>query len=305
MNIAVIGAGAMGMLFGGYLTRENDVTLLDVDPRRVASIASGGVTVREKDGRELLFHPKAALSGAELPPAELVIVFVKSMYTAKALAANRGLLGPETYLLTLQNGGGHEEILGRFAGMDRVIIGTTQHNASAIEGGTYHGGSGPTTLGLPGGGVEGLSEIAYTFSRCGLECQVSRNVLSDVWRKLFTNTAASALTAALQVPLGFIASDAHANTLMRTLCHEAVETANALGAGPFQEGEVVETVEAVCRGARDGVTSIRADIDAGRPTEVDAISGYVVRAARRAGVPVPVHEALVELIHALEGKAGN
>ena len=301
MKIAVLGAGAMGMLFGGYLSRRNDVFLVEVNEDRVRQINESGVLIREKDGSDGRFFPKAVSKTDGLGQMDLVIVFVKAMFTQDALSSNRGLIGKDTYLMTLQNGAGHEARLLPFTDEKHIIIGSTQHNSSIIENGhVNHGGAGLTSIGLPGGGSEVLQAIAENLTACGFECVTSNEVKKQIWTKLFTNTAASSLTAVLQVPLGFIYSDPAAHELMVKLCKEAVAVANAEGFARFEEADVIAGVETVCKNAPNGYTSIYADIRDGRRSEVDTISGSVVEAARRLGVSVPCHEMIVSLIHALE-----
>ncbi len=302
MRITVLGAGAMGSLFGGYLSKENDVTLVDLSPSVVASINKDGVRIKEKDGSITVERPRAVNDSESLPEQDLVIVFVKSMYTLSALETNKHLIGKNTYLMTLQNGAGHESKLLKFADRLHVIIGSTQHNSSVIEPGfVNHGGSGMSSIGLLDGNSDALKPIAASFTSCGLECHTENNVQKQIWKKMFTNTAASSLTALFQVPLGFIHTDKNANWIMRKLCHEAVTVANALGLD-FNEDEVINDVETVLINAPNGYTSIYADIRDGRRTEVDTISGSVVEAAHDTGIEVPYHEMVVKCIHALEGK---
>ncbi len=303
MKITVLGAGAMGMLFSGYLSRKNEVWVVDVDESRVEKINRDGVEIREKDGSSAVYHPTAVTKTAGLPKMDVIIVFVKSMFTITALEANRGLIGPDTYLMTLQNGAGHESKLLQFADADHVVIGSTQHNSSVAENGcAFHGGSGKTSIGILAGNSERLSFLAEGMTECGFDTVTSNDVKKQIWTKLFTNTAASSLTAVLQVPLGFLTDDAAAHSVMIQLCKEAVAVANAQGFAHFDEAEVISGVETVCRNAPNGFTSIYADIRDGNRTEVDTISGSVVEAAKELGVPVPVHETVVALIHALEAK---
>lgn len=305
MKVAVLGAGAMGALFGGYLSRENQVTVVDLSTPIVETVNKCGVRIKEKDGSITVARPKATTDASNLDKQDLVIVFVKSMYTISALETNRNLIGPETYLMTLQNGAGHESKLLKFADRKHVIIGSTQHNSSVIEPGfVNHGGSGMTSIGLLDGKSDVLSSIAQSFTACGLECRTENNVQKQIWKKMFTNTAASSLTALFQVPLGFIHSDKNANWIMRSLSHEAVTVANALGLD-FNEEKVIEDVETVLINAPNGYTSIYADIRDGRRTEVDTISGSVVEAAHDLGISVPYHEMVVKCIHALEDKAAK
>lgn len=305
MKICILGAGAMGMLFGSLLSVKNDVWLLDVDESRIRKINADGVSVHEQDGVRLM-RPHGVTGSEGLPKMELVIVFVKAMYTVSALEANRGLLGPDTYLMTLQNGAGHEVKLLQFADREHVIIGSTQHNSSIIKNGhVNHGGGGQTSIGLLGGNSGRISHIAESFTACGIACVTSDEVKRQIWNKLFTNTAASSLTAVLQVPLGFILEDPHACMIMEALAREAVAVANAEGITCFEEAEVIEGIKQLLANAKGGYTSIYADVKSGARTEVDTISGSVVDAAHMLGVPVPCHEMVVALIHAMENKMRN
>lgn len=302
MKITVLGAGAMGSLFSGYLSRKNEVTVLDVNPVVINAINAEGVKIKEKDGSVNTCHPKATTTSEGMDVQDLVIVFVKSMYTLSALESNKRLIGPDTYLMTLQNGAGHESKLLKYTDRKHTVIGSTQHNSSVIEPGFInHGGIGVSTIGLLDGDSSPLKTIAENMTSCGFECHTENNVQKQVWKKMFTNTAASSLTALFQVPLGFIHTDPNANFLMRQLCREAVEVANSLGLG-FDLEEVTEDVERVCINAPNGYTSIYADIRDGRITEVDTISGSVVAAAHDQNIQVPYHEMTVKCIHALENK---
>lgn len=302
MKIAILGAGAMGMLFGGYLARFNDVTLIDVDPSKVESVNKQGVRIIEQDGSVTASAPRAVTNSEGLPCQDLVIVFVKAMFSQSALRENRALIGPDTYLATFQNGSGHEEILREFAEPAHIVMGTTQHNSSVAGPATVkHGGGGPTMVGPLNGDPESLRFIAENFTSCGLSCDVSDKIQKMIWHKMFTNVSASVLTGVFQMPLGFLLDSPDAWALTETLLREAVRVANGDGLG-FDEEEVVQEVRSHLEHSRGGYTSIYADLRDGRKTEVDTISGSVVRASRRNGVPAPSHEFAVHLIHALEDR---
>ncbi len=303
MKITILGAGAMGMLFGGYLSRQNEVWLVDVSKERVDRILADGVTIRETGG-DTTFYPHATTDSSNLGHMDLILVFVKAMHTISALQANRHLIGPDTYLMTLQNGAGHEKKLLQFADREHVIIGTTQHNSSIIENGCVnHGGGGKTSIGLLAGESLRLGSIAENFTACGISCVTSDKVRQQIWNKLFLNTAASSLTAILQVPLGYVLNDPYACTMMERLAREAVAVANAEGGACFSDEQVIQEIKTVLKNASNGYTSIYADIKNGNHTEVDTISGSVVDAARSLNIPVPYHEMVVSTIHAMENKA--
>ena len=305
MRIAVLGAGAMGSLYGGYLSRKHDVILVDVNRAVVDAINANGVTIHEPDGSVTVCHPLGAVSTAGMAPVDLIIVFVKAMFSESALSNNRGLIGPDTCIMTLQNGSGHEDTLTKFVDRAHVVIGTTQHNSAVVGPGEIrHGGSGITHVGCIEGDVSRLQYIADAFCESGLEADCSADVQKLIWGKMFTNVSASVLTGVLQAPLGFIASDKNAWALCETLVREAVAVAAGEGL-EFDAEEKVAEVRRVCENSPAGITSICADLSKGRRTEVDTISGSVVRASRRNGVPAPTHAAMVALVHAMEAKASQ
>ncbi len=302
MKIAVLGAGAMGSLFGGYLSQHNDVSIIDINASRVEAIKSQGIIIDEMSGTAQ-YWPIATASSQDIKTVDLVLVFVKAMHTDEALSQNHHLIADSTYIMTLQNGIGHEAVLLKYADRDHVIIGTTQHNSEVVANGHIrHGGSGRTIFGLLDGNSARVQHIAEEFNRCGFEASVSDKIQLEVWKKLFLNTAASSLTAVLQVPLGFILKNRHAYFAMEQLAREAILVANTdLGAN-FDPEAVISEIESVLSNATESYTSIYTDLKNGVQSEVDVISGAVVSAAKRLDIKVPCHELLIYLIHAFEGK---
>jgi 2-dehydropantoate 2-reductase len=302
LRIAIIGSGAMGMLFGGYLSKDNEVVLLDTDRTKVDAINREGIRIREPGGNIVSAGPKAAVSANGLGEMDLVIIFVKAMHTRNALADNRELIGPHTFVISLQNGSGHDAVMREFVAAERIVIGTTLHNSSMVEAGVvHHGGGGKTFIGSIRGEGRELKAIEETFTTCGFDTEISDDIQRKIWEKLFINASVSALTAVLQTKLGFLLESEHAWSLAEKLIKEAVAVANGDGMG-FEEQKVINDVHRLVEKARDGYTSIYADIRDGRKTEVDAISGAVVSAGKRNKVPAPSHEFMVGLIHAIEDK---
>ena len=302
MKIAVLGGGAMGALYGGYLSRKNDVTIVDVNTTLIEKVKADGLKIAEPDGSSAVYHPAITSDTKGMQPVDLVIVFVKAMFSESALENNRALIGPDTYLMTLQNGSGHEEVLRRFADDAHIVIGTTQHNSAVTGNGEIrHGGSGWTHIGPLVGDAARLEPIREAFVSCGLETDCKQDIKRLIWQKMLTNVSASVLTGVLQVPMGFIAENPSAWAICETLVREAVAVAAGEGI-EFDADEKVAEVRKVCTDSPAGLTSIYADLRDGRRTEVDTISGSVIRASERNGVPAPTHRAMVQLVHAMEQK---
>ena len=302
MKITVIGAGAMGSVYGGHLSKKHQVYLVDTNPDIVTQINREGLKIDE-DGVTNTYHPTAVAGTEGLGEMDLVILFVKSIYSRAALAGNQGVIGEKTRLLTLQNGAGHEDILKEFVPEDRIIIGTTEDNGAVLAPGhVRRGGVGNTNVGmLTEDREEFLPQLKEAFDSCGFQVKIHENIQYLIWDKLFTNVSLSAVTGILQVDMGFIAENEYAWKLTKTLIHEAIAVAGALGLS-FDEEAVTERVRQTAIGNPAGCTSIRADLRDGRRTEVNTISGSVVTAAGRCGVSVPSHEFVVNMVHAMEMK---
>lgn len=300
MRIAVIGAGAMGSIYGGHLSLHHDVYLVDTNQTIVDHINKDGLIIQE-NGSDVIYHPTAISSSEGLMPADLIILFVKSLFSRAALKSCKDLIGPDTYLMTLQNGSGHEDILAEFVPQNRIIIGTTEDNGAVLAPGhVRRGGTGKTNIGMLTEDKENfLPKIKEALDSCGFQGYIHSNIQQLIWNKLFTNVSLSAVTGVLQVPIGFIASNEHAWKLTRQLIHEAVAIAHGLGLEADEE-VITEEVRMVSMNSPEGITSICADLRSGRKTEVDTISGSVVRASKKCGIPAPTHEMIVELVHAME-----
>ena len=205
--------------------------------------------------------------------------------------------------MTLQNGAGHEDILSEFVPKERIIIGTTEDNGAILDFGyVRRGGKGKTNIGMLVPDSNGmLGKIKESFDSCGFDTHIYDNIQQLIWDKLFTNVSLSALTGVLQVPIGFIAADEYAWSMTVTLIKEALAVAKALGL-EFDEQEIIERVRNTSINSPEGKTSIYADLKAGRRTEVNTISGAVVRAGEKTGVDVPTHRMIVNMVHAMEDR---
>lgn len=305
MKIAVLGAGAMGSIYGGHLSMNNDVYMIDKKEDLVEKISADGLKLYEND-KDVVYHPKALLSSEGIGEVDLVIIFVKALYSRAALMENKAIIGDNTYVLTLQNGAGHEDIIEEFVPKERIIIGTTEDNGAILDNGyVRRGGKGKTNIGML---VEDknnmLEKVKVCLDGCGFDTHIYDNIQQLIWDKLFTNVSLSALTGVLQVPIGFIAEDEYAWNMTVTLIKEAMQVAKAMGL-EFDEDEMIERVRNTSINSPEGRTSIYADLKAGRLTEVNTISGAVVKAGDRLGIPVPSHKMIVNMVHAMENKSKN
>lgn len=300
MRIAIIGAGAMGSIYGGYLSKNNEVYVVEKNQDIVNIINKNGLKLQE-NGLDTVYRPKAVLSSEGIGKVDLVILFVKSLYSKVALQENKEIIDRNSYVMTLQNGSGHEDILSEVVPIERVIIGTTEDNGAIIEPGyVRHGGTGRTNIGMLVEDKESmLTRLKTCFDTCGFDTLIHDNIQKLIWDKLFTNVSLSAITGVLQVKMGFIYENTSAWNLTKQLVKEAIAVANVMGLG-FDEDVILAKIGKISESNPNGCTSIYMDLKNGRLTEVDTISGSVVRAAKKYGVEVPVHEFIVNMVHAME-----
>ena len=300
MKIGIIGAGAMGCLFAGLLSETQSVTLYDVSRETVNAINAHGVRCRETDGSQWTHAVPAALSGTAEAPADLAILFVKDTVSRAALEGNSGLIGPETVVLSLQNGMGNLEIMEDFAPRQRLLLGTTKHNCVAEGPGViFHSGAGITHVGSPAGNEAAARTVAGVFQAVGIDTAACADVNHLLWEKLFLNMTVNPVTALLGCEIGVMAEEPHARVVLEALIDEAVAVAAADGQ-QFDPAEVKKTVLTATRALAAGRASMCQDMERGRRTEIDFINGAVVRLGRKYGVPTPRHELIVNLIHTKE-----
>ena len=302
-EIAVIGPGAMGLLFAGRLSEYADVTLLGNNPERIGELELNGIRIQEGE-TVLECRPSAVLNGACEEPMNLVLLFTKAYLTEQALAANRAVIGENTYLLTLQNGMGHADVLTKFADPSHILIGTTEEESSRENAHTVnHTGHGKTTFGfvssVSDAAKQNAERFAALFADAGFPCTVSDDISFAVWNKLMINASSSVLCGVLQKPQGYIVENESAWQICQNLITEVCEAASAEGYH-FSKEEQIDRLYNHLRNAPNGFPSLAADLKNGRKTEVDFISGSVVRAAEKKGLQVPYETLMVQLVHAME-----
>ncbi|RQG93977.1 ketopantoate reductase family protein [Natrarchaeobius chitinivorans] len=294
MDIVVFGAGSLGSLVGGLLARDsaNDVTLV-ARRSHVEAVRESGLRIEGE--LEARVRPAATTDGRELA-ADLAIVTVKSADTAAAAAALA--TGSFDAVLSLQNGMGNEETLAD--ALDATVLaGTASYGAIRREPGVVEcTGLGEVVVGTRGGESSLADRVGQTFAASGLETTVTDDVSRRLWEKLAVNAGINPVTALADVDNGAVLEDP-ANAVARGATREAARVARACDVG-LSDGEAVATMEAVAADTAGNVSSMRQDVLAGRPTEIDAINGYVVDRAEERGLEAPTNRTLAALLRTWE-----
>jgi len=300
MKIAMVGAGAMGSLFGALLAESgNDVWLLDLHKAHVALFRSRGIKVeREDESRTVAIH--AATNPQEIGPSDLTVIFVKSPQTETTLEAVKILSGKTGMVLTLQNGLGNAETIARAITPDRIIAGTTSHGSTLLgPGHIRHAGIGPTVMGLWAGDRKAALDIAVnTCNAAGIACETVEEILPVIWNKLLVNVGINAITALTGIKNGQLLDLAVTMDISSAAVSEAVAVARALGIAVREDA--ADHVFTIAKATAKNRSSMGQDVDRRRMTEISAINGAVVREAKKAGVAVPVNRTLTALVETVQ-----
>ena len=302
MKIVIIGSGAMGCLYGAYLSRKHEVIMLDSFDKQVEAINQNGITVLEENGTENKFtNVKACISGEYKEAADLVVVFVKSTFTEDALRDNKKLFGDKTLVMTLQNGAGNDRKIAKYVNKKNIIIGTSKHNSVNLGGGKVrHSGSGETTIGSNLENNTNLDKIQAILEESGFKVEKTNDIQRVIWSKLFVNLSINTFTAITRAPIGSMIENKYAWDFAEKMICEAVDVAEADGTH-FSYREVLNMVHHVCEDAGKGYSSMSQDVMNCRLTEIDAINGAIVEQAKLYNVKVHYNSLIVDLIHAIEG----
>jgi 2-dehydropantoate 2-reductase len=303
VRFAVVGAGALGSAIGGVLTEAgHDVLLITRNQAHVDAIGQRGLTLRTQ-GVDRTIAAQAATSAAGQPPVDCAIVLVKSAQTRDAVSAAMSLIGPNTCVLSLQNGLGHEDILSELVGAHRVLAGKTYCGGQMIAPGHVicgHVGK-DTHIGEPDGAITPrIQAIAAALNAAGLHTTVSDNIMGTIWDKLFINVATGALAGITRLAYG----DLYQMPELQSVAVAAVTEAMAVARAKGIRTSITDPVQA-WRKAGAGLPaefkpSILQTLERGVRTEVDYINGAVVALGAVHGVPTPVNSTLLACIKGIE-----
>jgi 2-dehydropantoate 2-reductase len=303
MRIAMIGAGAMGGMFGArFASAGADVVLYDRDADHVAAIAVGGLAVGGPDG-DSVHRLAATTSPAEIGVFDLAVVMVDSNASRSVAETLAAILPPDAFVLTLQNGIGNVDALTAALGAGRVVGGTTYNSAAKLAPGkVLHSNLGKTTIGeLDGRSSDRIAAIADLFTRAGLPVAVSDNVLGHIWMKFVLNAAINPVCAITGLRPGEITRIEPALLLLERILDEILGVIDAKGIRLPSDDARSEVLDHAWE--RYNRPSMLQHVEAGRQTEIDSLNGALLSEARTLGINCPFNEAVFLTIKALEGKA--
>lgn len=304
-RVAVVGAGAVGCYFGGRLGQAGAPVTLIGRPGRASphldAVGRDGLWIRSFAGDVRV--PLAVGGCSEvLPSADLVLFCVKTVDTDEAARRIAPRLRHDSVVVSLQNGVDNVERMGR-AGVR--ALSAVVFVAAEVErpGEVTHRGRGDLVIGDAECTAQ-VERVSRWFERSGVPCRVSPDVERELWIKLCVNSMANATSALTGATYGRIAGHEPAWQIATEVAREAVAVARAAGIG-LDEEEVLRRGGEICRSVGQATSSTRQDVARGRPTEIDALNGYLARRAAELGIAAPVNRTLWALVKLREQRQAD
>ena len=306
LNVAVLGAGAMGCLFGGLLAEKGlKVTLIDVWKEHIDAINKNGLKM-DGFGGDRFIKISATNDPKSISPVDVVIVMCKATALEQALTNAKSIVGDKTVLMSFQNGIGHEAIMQNIVGIDKVLGGTTTQASNILgPGHIKNHASLPSWIGEYEGGLsDRVKDIAETFTAHGLETIASDNVKKRKWMKLFALTAVGPLSAIFDMHHTELYVTNKESKLARELGKQIIlETRKVAQADGVEvsEDECLEMFLKIVDSNQTNKSSMAFDIQYKRKSEIDFINGSVSKIGKKHGVPTPLNDMLYKIIKVKEG----
>ena len=305
MEIAIVGAGVLGSIFGSLFAQKGfSVTLVEVLTERVHLIEKEGLWMQWPDGNRT--HERVAITSDvdKVGVKDVVMVAVKGYHTQSAIESALPMIGEATTVLSVQNGLGNLEIIAETVGPERVVGGITAHSGMPVSMNEvrYVGGLGPLLVIGPYDGVvrPGFEKMVEKFQGVGLDVHTTPDINSVIWKKLIANVSTNVVAALTGLTGGLAVTHKETVKIIDGLCQELAEVGRAKGIDfPELHDPLAFSLKAFSS-TKDNKVSMLQDVEAGRPTEIGNLNEVIVAEGKRLGIPTPYNEAVSWLTRGVE-----
>jgi 2-dehydropantoate 2-reductase len=298
MRIAIMGSGGVGGYFGARLASAGcDVTFI-ARGAHLEAMRRDGLLVESKLGNVHIEKPRLASDAAAVGPVDLVLFGVKLWDTEAAARAILPLVGPDTGVVSFQNGVQKDELLRSVVGEEAVMGGVCYIAATIARPGVIqHGGAMQKLVFGEYGGKPPARALALldACSKAGIDAEISADIRRATWEKFVFLVGLSATTATMRVPVGTVRSHARSRAMLLDAMREVVAVGRAEGVALAED--FADNRLAFCDGLPPEMNaSMRNDLERGNRLEVEWLSGDVVARGARLGVPTPVNRTVYDIL---------
>ena len=305
MEIAIVGAGVLGSIFGGiFLDKGFNVTLIEVLEERVRLIDKEGLRIQWPDGERT--HARFPITSKvdEVGVKDMVMVAVKGYHTRSAIENAMPMIGDDTIVISVQNGLGNLETIAETVGPERVVGGITAHSGMPVSMNEvrYVGGLGPLLVIGPYDGVprQGFKNMVEQFQAVGLDVHTTPDINSVIWKKLIANVSTNVVAALTGLTGGIAVKHEPSVKIIEALSQELAQVARAKGIDFPELDDPLEFSLNAFASTRDNRVSMLQDVEAGRPTEIGNLNEVIISEGRRFNIPTPYNEAVSWLTRGVE-----
>jgi 2-dehydropantoate 2-reductase len=280
-----------------------DITLLEINESRARLLGGDGLYLSEGNKGERCIRMKVVTSLEGEAPADLVFVAVKSYQTEAAVRGALSVIGPDTYVLSMQNGIGNTEKMSEILNPERVLCGVTYHSIQHVGPNRlrYRVGIKPIQIAPHKGDITpAIERIGEVFNNAGLDTNVVERIDDVIWQKLLHNAVVNPVSALTGLTCREMLDDEDLQGFMRQLCMEIIEVMRARGVPIVDEEDPYRPVIGSQKALGKNRPSMWQDLSRSSCTEVDAINGAIVDEALRLGLDTPLNFGLVRFIHSRE-----
>src|SRR5947208_8902042 len=298
-RIAVVGAGAVGGYFGGMFARAGATTVFIGRKHFVDAVNSKGLVLDKAEGQERIVAT-ATTDMSAVRDCSLILFCVKAHATSATAAQMAPFVRPDATVVCLQNGVDNAQRIRAATNILALPAVVYVAVSTPDSGRVKHLARGDLIIGPPS---EKTTEVANVFERAGISCRISENIEGELWVKLLCNCALNAISALGRATYGQIVQSGDAKQLMQDDVDEVLAVARAAGVvlpGVDDRESGVAAAMKIATPMADAFSSTAQDLNRGRPTEIDALNGYIVRQGAALAVPVPINSALFTLVKLAE-----
>ncbi|MGD9172918.1 MAG: 2-dehydropantoate 2-reductase [Desulfobacterales bacterium] len=305
MEIAIVGAGILGSIFGAlFLEKGFNVTLIEVLEERVRLIDKEGLWLQWPDGERT--HSKIDITSNvdEVGEKDVVMIAVKGYHTRLAIESAMPMIGDDTIVLSVQNGLGNLEAIAETVGSERVVGGITAHSGMPVSMNEvrYVGGLGPLLVIGPYDGVSrpGFNNMVAQFKAAGLDVHATDDINSVIWKKLIANVSTNVVAALTGLTGGVAVKHEPSVKIIEALSNELGQVARTKGIDIPELDDPLDFSLKAFASTKDNRVSMLQDVEAGRPTEIGNLNEVIVSEGRRYNIPTPYNEAVSWLTRGVE-----
>jgi len=303
LKIAIFGVGAMGSIYAGLMAEAgHEIWAVDIWQAHVDAINQNGLRVEGASGDRVVQGIRATSNAADVGACDLYVLATKAAGVGPAAEMIAPLMGPESMVITIQNGLGAGERISRFMETDRVLLGVADGFGASMKGPgqVHHNAMNLIRVGeMNGGMTERLQDITRVWQGAGFNAQAFADIDQLIWGKYICNVTFSGPCTVFDCTLGELMADPVTWSIAKGCALEVYALGQAKNIA-FTFDDPLEYVEAFGHKMPDARPSMLLDHHASRASEIDAINGMAVELGKKLGIPTPYNEILTAVIRQRE-----